>query len=114
MTETPKMVQPTDAGRARFEAVVKELSGELDIVQASMFGMPSVKVRDGEAFAGLYGDDMVFKLEGDAHDKALTLDGAHLLEPVAGAPMTAWVQVPPTYETQWAEIARRAEAGGRG
>jgi hypothetical protein len=110
MTETPKMPQPTEAGRARFDAVVEELGNELDIVETSMFGMPSVKRRDGKAFAGLYGDDMVFKLEGDAYEQALELDGAHLFEPMAGRPMKAWVQVPPTHETQWAELARKAEA----
>ncbi|MEP7191773.1 MAG: hypothetical protein ABI903_02790 [Actinomycetota bacterium] len=111
MTETPKKVQTTEAGRARFDAVVEELGHELDIVATSMFGMPSVKRRDGKAFAGLYGDDMVFKLEGAAHAKALALDGAHLFEPMAGRPMKAWVQVPPTHETQWAELGREAEAG---
>ena len=111
MTETPKTTQPTEAGRVRFDAVVEELENEMDIIPTSMFGMPSVKRRDGKAFAGLYGDDMVFKLEGDAHAKALALDGAHLFEPMAGRPMKAWVQVPPTHETQWAELARKAEAG---
>jgi hypothetical protein len=57
---------------------------------------------------------MVFKLTGDAHEKALALDGAHLFEPSAGQPMTAWVRVPPTHETQWAELARKAEAGIEG
>jgi len=110
MTETPKKTQPTEAGRARFDAVVEELRSELDIVETSMFGMPSVKRRDGKAFAGLNGDDMVFKLEGAAHAEALALDGAHLFEPMAGRPMKAWVQVPPTHETQWAELGRKAEA----
>jgi len=44
----------------------------------------------------------------------LALDGAHLFEPMAGRPMKAWVQVPPTDETQWAELARKAEAGLEG
>ena len=110
MTEPPKMAQPTEAGRARFDALVEELRNELDIVGASMFGMPSIKRRGGKAFAGLYGDDMVFKLEGDAHAKALALEGAHLFEPMAGRPMKAWIQVPPTHETQWADLARKAEA----
>jgi hypothetical protein len=114
MTQTPKMPQPTEAGRVRFEAVVEELRNELDIVETSMFGMPSVKRRDGKVFAGLCGDDMVFKLEGDAHAKALVLDGAHLFEPMAGRPMKAWVQVPPTHETQWAELGRKAEASLEG
>jgi hypothetical protein len=111
MTETPEMTQPTEAGRVRFDAVVEELKNELDIVGTSMFGMPSIKRRDGKAFAGLYGDDMVFKLKGDAYAKALALDGAHLFEPTAGRPMRAWVQVPPTHETQWVELARKAEDG---
>jgi hypothetical protein len=110
MTETPKMAQPTAVGQLRFDAVVDELKNELDIVGTSMFGMPSVKRRGGKAFAGLYGDDMVFKLEGEAHEAALALDGAHLFEPMAGRPMKAWVQVPPTHETQWADLARKAEA----
>jgi hypothetical protein len=114
MTETPKMTQPTEAGQVRFDAVVEELRDELDIVGTSMFGMPSVKRRDGKAFAGLYGDDMVFKLAGDAHAKALALDGARLFEPMAGRPMKAWVQVPPTHETQWADLARKAEASLEG
>ena len=111
MTQPPKMAQPSEDGRARFDRLVNDLTGELDIVGASMFGMPSVKRRGGKAFAGLYGDDMVFKLEGESHAAALALEGAHLFEPMAGRPMRAWVQVPPTHETQWADLARRAESG---
>ena len=114
MAETPNMIQPTEAGRVRFDAVAEELRNELDIVETSMFGMPSIKVRDGNVFAGLYGDDMVFKLAGDVHAKALALSGAHLFEPMAGRPMKAWVQVSPTHETQWAELARNAEASLEG
>lgn len=114
MAEPPKMAQPSEAGRARFEELVDELKDELDIVGASMFGMPSVKRRGGKAFAGLYGEDMVFKLEGDAHATALALEGAHLFDPMGGRPMKAWVQVPPTHETQWADLARRAEASLEG
>src|ERR1035437_465545 len=110
MTETPEMTPSPQDGRVRFEAVVGELMDELDIVVASMFGMPSVNRRDGKAFAGLFGQDMVFKLTGDAHARALALGGAHLFEPIAGRPMKAWVQVPPTHETQWADLARQAEA----
>jgi hypothetical protein len=104
------MTLPTEAGRARFDAVAEQLGNELDIVETSMFGMPSLKRRGGKAFAGLYGEDMVFKLVGAAHANALALDGAHLFEPMAGRPMKAWVQVPPTHETQWSELGREAEA----
>jgi len=113
MTDPPKMPQPSAAGRARFDALVDELTNELDIVAVSMFGMPSVKRRGGKTFAGVYGDDMVFKLDGEAHAAALALEGAQLFEPMAGRPMKAWVQVPPTHETQWADLARKAEAGLR-
>jgi len=110
MTETPERVQPTEAGRERFDAVLDELKNELDVVDTFMLGMPSVKRRDGKAFAGLYGDDMVFKLEGLAHASALALDGARLFDPMIGQALDAWVQVPPTHETQWVELARKAEA----
>ena len=108
------MAQPSAAGRARFDGLVNDLKGELDIVGVSMFGMPSMKRRGGKAFAGLYGEDMVFKLEGEAHATALALEGSHLFEPMAGRPMKAWVQVPPTHETQWADLARKAEASLQG
>jgi len=111
MTDAPKMAQPSVASRARFDALVEELKGERDIVGASMFGMPSMKRRGGKAFAGLYGEDMVFKLAGDVHAVALALEGSHLFEPMAGRPMKGWVQVPPTHETQWADLARKAELG---
>ena len=110
MTQPPKMTQSSEAGRERFDRLVDELKGELDIVGTSMFGMPSIKRRDGKAFAGLYGDDMVFKLAGEAHAAALALEGSRLFEPMAGRTMKAWVQVPPSHETQWADLAREAEA----
>jgi hypothetical protein len=114
MTQPPKMALPSEAGRARFDGVMDELRSELDIVSASMFGMPSMKRRNGKAFAGLYGEDMVFKLEGEARAAALALAGSHLFEPMAGRPMKSWVQVPPSHETQWADLARKAEAGLQG
>jgi hypothetical protein len=105
------MGRPSEAARTRFDRLVEELRSELDIVGASMFGMPSMRRRGGKVFAGLYGEDMVFKLDGEAHTRALSLDGARLFEPMAGRPMKAWVQVPPTYEGGWADLARQAGAG---
>ena len=111
MAHVPEMTKPSDEGRARFDLLAEELTAELDVQRASMFGMPSLKRRGGKAFAGLYGDDMVFKLDGEAHAQALALDGAHLFEPMAGRPMKAWVQVPPVHEVRWGELARAAERG---
>lgn len=56
-------------------------------------------------------DDGPALLVGDEHAAALLLEGAHLFEPMDGRPMKAWVQVPPTHETPWADLARKAEAG---
>ncbi len=105
------MGQASDAAKAGLDALVAALSETADVQRASMFGMPSVKRRGGKAFAGLYGEDMVFKLTGDAHAQALELDGAQLFEPMAGRPMKQWVQVPPAHQDRWLELARSAEAG---
>jgi hypothetical protein len=110
MTEAHHMSKPTAAGMARFATLLEELSSERDVVKASMFGMPGIKRRGGKAFCGLYGDDMIFKLAGENHARALVLKGAHLFEPMAGRPMKAWVQVPPEHESQYADLARSAEA----
>ena len=110
MTQPHHMSKPTEAGLARFDALLEELSSERDVVKASMFGMPGIKRRGGKAFCGLYGDDMIFKLQGEDHARALSLNGAHHFEPMAGRPMKAWVQVPPEHEAQYVALARTAEA----
>jgi len=95
---------------ARFTALLDELSSERHVVKVSMFGMPAIKRRGGKAFCGMYGDDMLFKLAGEDHARALSLNGAHLFEPMAGRPMKAWVQVPPEHVAQYGDLARAAEA----
>jgi hypothetical protein len=104
------MSKPTAAGMARFAALLDKLSSERDVVKASMFGMPGIKRRGGKAFCGLYGDDMIFKLQGEDHARALSLEGAHLFEPMAGRAMKAWVQVPPEHQAQYLDLGRTAEA----
>jgi len=110
MTQPHHMSKPTEAGMARFTALLEDLSTERDVVKASMFGMPGIKRRGGKAFCGLYGDDMIFKLAGEDHEPALGLKSAHPFEPMAGRPMKAWVQVPPEHESEYAVLARAAEA----
>jgi hypothetical protein len=108
------MSKPTEAGMARFAALLDELSTERDVVKANMFGMPGIKRRGGKAFCGMYGDDMLFKLAGEDHARALSLKGAHLFEPMAGRPMKAWVQVPPEHVALYPDLARAAEASLEG
>ena len=80
---------------AIFHDVGRELNDSDHAVAGKMFGMPCVNI-GGKAFAGLYQDDMVFKLGGDAHAKALALKGSHLFDPSgAGRAMKAWVVVEP-------------------
>jgi hypothetical protein len=110
MTQPYHMSKPTEPGIARFTALLEELSAKRDVVKASMFGMPGIKRRGGKAFCGLYGEDMIFKLAGEDHARALTLEGAHLFEPMAGRPMKAWVAVPPEHQSQYGALARAAEA----
>jgi hypothetical protein len=110
MTQPYHMSKPTEAGLARFAGLLADISSERDVVKASMFGMPGMKRRGGKAFCGLYGEDMIFKLAGENHARALSLEGAHLFEPMAGRPMKAWVQVPPDHEAAYADLARAAEA----
>ena len=105
-----QMSKPTEGSIARFSALLDELTRDVSVVRASMFGMPGIKRRGGKAFCGLYGDDMIFKLEGEDHARALSLKGAHLFEPMAGRPMKAWIQVPPEHEAQYGDLARAAEA----
>lgn len=105
------MGQASAAAKAELDDLVAALAETADVQRASMFGMPSVKRRGGKAFAGLYGEDMVFKLSGDAHAEALALDGVRLFEPMAGRPMKQWVQVPPAHRERWLDLARSAEAG---
>ena len=73
-----------------------------------MFGIPTLMVK-GKAFAGLFKDAMVFKLQGKDHERALALPGAQLFDPSGrGRPMKEWVQVPPTHAARWAFLARQA------
>jgi len=110
MTQAHHLSKPTEAGLARFAALLDDLSSERDVVKASMFGMPGIKRCGGKAFCGLYGEDMIFKLAGEDHERALGLNGAHPFEPMAGRPMKAWVQVPPEHESEYGGLARAAEA----
>jgi len=66
----------------------------------------------GKSFAGLYGNAMVFKLEGAAHARALGMADASLFDPSGmGRPMKAWVQVPLAHSSEWVDLARAAAAG---
>lgn len=73
-----------------------------------MMGMPTLFL-ETRAFAGLAGDAMVFKLEGESHAGALSRPGASLFDPSGvGRPMKAWVVVPLADEVVWPNLANEA------
>ena len=92
--------------QAAFDSVVDGLSSD-GAIAGKMFGMPCIKI-GGKAFAGYFNGDMVFKLRGPAHERALALEGAQLFDPMGGRPMKEWVQVPATHESKWPDLAQTA------
>jgi TfoX/Sxy family transcriptional regulator of competence genes len=95
-------------GAAQYDAVAQALTAATAAVAGKMFGMPSLLIH-GKAFAGLYKGSMVFKLDGEAHARALALGGSRLFDPSwRGRPMKAWLQVPATHAGVWRELARHA------
>jgi hypothetical protein len=99
---------------ARYQALAEELTTSAGVVSGQMFGMPTLKA-GGKAFAGLYEGAMVFKLEGGAHVRALSLAGAHIFDPSGmGRPMKQWVVVPAEHSASWDELARQALSYVRG
>jgi hypothetical protein len=106
-----KTSQTSPEAMAKYQEICEVLSETKGIEVNSMFGMPAVK-RDKKAFAGLFGDAMVFKLSGDAHTKALGLAGAELFDPSGmKRPMKAWVVVPARHKSRWLAFAKQALDG---
>lgn len=61
--------------------------------QSQLFGKPCFKI-NGKAFMCFFQNEMVFKLAGDIHKEALSLDGSKLFDPSGKKrPMKEWVQV---------------------
>jgi hypothetical protein len=76
--------------------------------ESQMFGKPCFKI-NGKAFVSLFDNCMVFKLTGDMHKEALSLDGSQLFDPSGkGRAMKEWVQVPYHYQAKWAAFAKAA------
>ena len=96
-----------------YDRIVERVEREPGVTAGKLFGMPALLL-DRKAFAGLYGDAMVFKLSGDAHAAALGLAGAELFDPSRmGRPMKAWVVVPTTHAGRWGGLADQALASAK-
>jgi hypothetical protein len=106
------MDRPVASGEsaARYAEIAADLARRAGVQASSMFGMPTLKL-DGRALAGLYGDAMVFKLDGALHGEAMALPGAYAFDPSGmGRPMKAWVVVPLDRAEDWARLAERTLA----
>lgn len=88
-----------------FLAIGKEIK---HAEKSQMFGKPCFKV-NGKAFMCFFENDMVFKLTGTAHKRALGLEGAQLFDPSGKSrPMKEWVQIPAKHSDKWKELATEA------
>jgi len=107
------MDRPTASADAldHYERTAAELAQTVGATPGRMMGMPTLYL-GGKAFAGLFGDAMVFKLGGEEHTAALALQGAGLFDPSGmGRPMKAWVQVPLEQASDWPVLAASAARG---
>jgi len=103
-----KTSQTSQQTMEKYQEICEALSQAKGVEVSNMFGMPALK-REKKAFAGLFGDAMVFKLSGDAHTVALDLAGAELFDPSGmKRPMKAWVVVPARHKSRWLTLAKQS------
>lgn len=77
-------------------------------VKGQLFGKACFKI-NAKAFVCFFQNEMVFKLTGETHQEALSLDGSQLFDPSGkGRPMKEWVQVPFAYKEKWESFALEA------
>jgi hypothetical protein len=69
-----------------------------------MFSALCMKLPNGKAAAMFWRDFLVVKLPEAEREKALTLKGAQLFDPMDGRPMKEWVQVPFEHKSKWKEL----------
>ena len=77
-------------------------------VKSQMFGKPCYKIGK-KAFVCFFKNCMVFKLNGEYHQEALSFDGSELFDPSGkNRPMKEWVQVPFDYKEKWKIFAEKS------
>ncbi len=88
-----------------FLQVGESISGS---IKGQLFGKTCFKINQ-KAFVCFFKNEMVFKLNGEAHQEALSRDGAQLFDPSGkGRPMKEWVQLPYDYQEHWLSYAKSA------
>ena len=76
--------------------------------ESQLFGKPCFKI-NGKAFICFFENCMVFKLTGDFHKNAMSLEKAVLFDPSGkGRAMKEWVQLPAKHAGEWPVFAKAA------
>ncbi len=77
-------------------------------IKSQMFGKPCFKINK-KAFTCFFKNAMVFKLNGEFHQEALSLEGSELFDPSGkNRPMKEWVQVSFDYKEKWKMFAEKS------
>jgi hypothetical protein len=88
-----------------YQSIGQDLKGA---EQSQLFGKPCFKT-GGKAFISFFQNEMVFKLTGDSHTEALSLDGSQLFDPSGKKrAMKEWVQVSGHHSDKWPKFAKAA------
>lgn len=88
-----------------FNTIGKEIE---NAIKSQMFGKPCYKINK-KAFVCFFKESMVFKLNNEIHQEALSLDASELFDPSGkNRPMKEWVQIPYDYKDKWQFYAEKA------
>jgi hypothetical protein len=95
---------------AEYNTLVDNLSAVEGVTVDQMFGKACIKI-NGKAFVSQHNETIVFKLNGENHEKAIAIKGAVLWDPSGkGRPMKEWVALPPTERKHFKSLANAALA----
>lgn len=91
------------------EELFHKIAGELpDAKEGKMFGALCIKAPNGKAGVMFWKEDIIFKLEGDELQSALSLKGAKIFTPMENRPMGGWVQLSFDNSKKWKELAKKS------
>lgn len=97
------------SGKKQYQDLVDRIvAANRPDVKVGKLGGISVLTWRGKAFMGFWRDDLVVRLFGVEHAKALALKGAKEYEVAGGAQMHGWVQVPMLHVGHWRGLAQDA------
>jgi hypothetical protein len=97
----------TETAAEVLDNLADELAGE-GVIRGTLFGKQCLKLH-GKAFLCAFHDAMVFKLDSDSLEGAMSLEGARRFDPSAsGRAMREWVEVPPDHAAAWRGLAHDA------